>query len=631
MRHVHVDHVVLRLRARDVELVGVHDVHYAPEELHHFRDVHERGNLVSLLHGLAVKGELAFARDAPERAHKIVEVRKSLLRELVGREIFQNHVRLHHGRVRQRSASSEHHATVAAVQRLDVLRLHLHIDRPLAVALRETSRASLACRDRQALEVVRLVHEKLVHAKLLKRHDLAVVVLGVRKMVDLLGQLVEHLVRLVHGNLVAGLAHRLDDLLHVLALRLKEILLVRLRHAELLRERGMLHHDRVPVPVRHLREERAPVPGLHVVFRHLEDVRVRESLHELVGELLQHVVRDYVHRLLEHAEVPSENPDGLHFKRLACAHAMREAQGAAAKNAARNDGGLVFASLLRRVRVSALEELAKCRFAHPGRAERKHVVRQLDLHHVCHDGVVPLIARLGPLFARHDELRERLVHLLGGKLVRFCPALVKVLLLVYRVGDEMVHRTVVQHALDEIVHAPRRFTPRTLVKQSSSVITDVPLAGHFIAAELHARILCPQGVVHEIGHALRVNPRRAELDFSILELHHRRLRLLQRLHVRAVGFLARLHRRPCGRKLCADAPGKVFPRRFKASRLRVLESVSALFQPRDGRFLVHSKKFGYARHVDRAGFGIGDNERVFRRFGLGRPLSARNHPLGEDV
>lgn len=118
---------------------------------------------------------------------------------------------------------------------------------------------------------------------------------------------------------------------------------------------------------------------------------------------------------------------------------MRKAQRAVAQHAARNHGALVFAPLLRRFRVAALEELAERRFAHAGRTERKDVVRQLNLHHVRHHGVVSLVHRRRPFLAGLDELRERAMKLFRRKLVGFRAPLVEIPLLVNRIGDVVVH------------------------------------------------------------------------------------------------------------------------------------------------------------------------------------------------
>ena len=621
--------MVLRLWARNVELVGIDDIHDAPKKLHELGDVHERRNLLLLLHGLAVKRELAFGRDAPERIHEIVKVLQALLFKLVGGEVFQHDIRLHHEGVGKRCAGREHYATVAAVQRLDVLRLHLHIDGPLAVALRKTACAPLPRGDRHALEVVRLVHEKLVNAKFLERHYLAVVVLRVRELFKLRLQAFKLLRGLVHGNLLSGLAHGRNRLNEASALRLDKLLLVLVGHGELLGERGMLHHDCVPVAVRHLCEERPAVLRLYVGLGHFQDVRVRKRLHKLVRELFKHVVWNDVHRLLEESKMPSKNTNRLHFKRLSRAYAMRKAERIAAEDAARDHVGLVFAAFLRLLGIAALKELAKRRLTHSGSAERKDVVRQLDFHHVRHNGVVALVHRRSPLVAGLDELRERMVQLFGRELVPLGAPLVEIALLIDGIGVVVVHRTVIQHAAYELLRRPARFTPRVLVHDAPKL--HVPLPRHLVLAEIDAHGLRAESVTQKVLHAFRVNPRRAELDLRVLQAHHRRLHLFKGLDVRAVGFLAGFDRSPRRREFRADAPGEIFPRRFKKPRLRVLECIAALFQLCDCLLVVNAQKLRDAWHVDCAHFGIRDHERVLRRVGLRRPLAARDYALREDV
>ena len=221
------------------------------------------------------------------------------------------------------------------------------------------------------------------------------------------------------------------------------------------------------------------------------------------------------------------------------------------------------------------------------------------------------------------------MKLLRSELVCFGLPLVEVALLVDGIGVVVVHRAVVQHAADKLLRRPARFAPRVLVHDAPEI--HVPLTRHLVLPEADAHGLRAECVAQEVLHALRVDPRRAELDLRVLQAHHRRLHLFKRLHVRAVGLLAGIDRSPRSRELRADSPGQVFPRRFEPSRLRVLEGVSAIFQFLDGLLFANAQQFRDARHVDRAGFRVGDYERVLRRVGLRRPLPARDHALREDV
>ena len=306
------------------------------------------------------------------------------------------------------------------MQGLDILRLHLHVEGALRIALRKPlGFTRLRRNDRQALEVVRLVHEKLVHAQLLERHDLLVLLVVVAQALDLLASFGDHLLDVLDcARIALGSKLRLHEPPH---LAFKVVHLPLPRHRQLLREGRVLHHDCVPVTIRHLREERPAVGGLHILGGHLEDVRIWERCKELVAELVEHVIRNHVHRLLEHPEMPSDHANRLHFKSLAGADAVRKAERPPTEYATCDHVRLVFAPLRVQLRYGFL--------GHSRRTEWKDVLREFHRHVVVHRVVERPGGRLKPLLARPEESRESLVQLLGGELLRLRLAFEDVILL----------------------------------------------------------------------------------------------------------------------------------------------------------------------------------------------------------
>ena len=223
---------------------------------------------------------------------------------------------------------------MAGVLLVQVAGLHVEVEGPLAAAGLDAGDAIHLGRRLQVLEVLRLVDEDVIDAQLVEHQPVVLLVLGQQVFQPLLAAgllLLDGLDDVAVG--AAGLAAALsrEQLVVFLDLLAEELLLVVARHADPL-EAAVGDDDAVPVAAGDLGgQELAAIPG-QVLLGGDQQPGVGVELHELAGELLQQVVGDDVHRLLDepgllhlhagggHREGLA-GPDGVGQQRVAAAHA----------------------------------------------------------------------------------------------------------------------------------------------------------------------------------------------------------------------------------------------------------------------------------------------------------------------
>ena len=169
----------------------------------------------------------------------------------------------------------------------------------------------------QVLEIMRLVDEDVIDAEFVEHQPVILLVLG-EQVLQAFGSggllLLDGLDEVAVGSLGARVfAQQLVVFGDLLA---QELLLVVARHADPL-EAAVGDDDAVPLAAGDLGgQELAAVPR-QIFLGGDEQLGIGIELHELAGELLQQVVGDDVHRLLDEAGLLHLHAGGGHRERLA--------------------------------------------------------------------------------------------------------------------------------------------------------------------------------------------------------------------------------------------------------------------------------------------------------------------------
>ena len=300
---------------RQVQHLGRLHVGEGPEHLLEFRQVGEAGEPASRPQARAVRGDFHRVDDFAEGGRPGVEMLQPTAPQPFGVEESLHRVHLDH-RVGNRRAGGERHA-VAGVLLVEVTGFHVHVEGPLGAAGLDAGDALHLGRRLQVLEVMGLVDEDVIDAEFVEHQPVILLVLG-EQVLQAFGPrrllLLDGLDEIAVGTLGAGVfAEQLvvfGDLLQ------EELLLVVPRHADPL-EAAMGDDDAVPLAAGDLGgQELAAVAG-QILLGGDEQPGVGVELHELAGELLQQVIGDDVHRLLDEAGLLHLHAGGGHREGLA--------------------------------------------------------------------------------------------------------------------------------------------------------------------------------------------------------------------------------------------------------------------------------------------------------------------------
>ncbi len=297
-------------------LRGQH-VHELPHARHQLWHVVELGEA---LHHLVAASRVGLKRryGLAELPRPGVEGRDAALAEFFRGEEPHDRVQLAHG-VRHRRARCEHHRAARPLA-LQVARLDVHVERaPRAVGVDALD--LLVRREVQLAEGMGLVHVHEVRANVLEL-DRGVLLAGTHDAVEALRHRLDLLLKLRTAYPV-GLAGVVQ-----LGLQVVEDLIADgrdgfLLHADAL-ESAVRDDDGVGCVERGCGDESLAALGREVLIVRHHDVRQRVQLHELVGELLEHVVRHRVDGLVDEPQALLLHAASDHLDGLAGAHRMRE-------------------------------------------------------------------------------------------------------------------------------------------------------------------------------------------------------------------------------------------------------------------------------------------------------------------
>ena len=243
-------------------------------------------------------------------------------RKALGVEEPLHRVHLHH-RVGNRRAGGERHP-VAGVLLVEVTGFHVHVEGSLGAAGLDAGDAVHLGGRLQILEIMRLVDENVIDAEFVEHQPVILLVLGKQVFqafcsggLLLLDGLDEIAVGSLGCRVFAKQLVVFGDLLP------EELLLVVPRHADPL-ETAVGDDDAVPLAAGDLGGEQLAAVARQIFLGGDQQPGVGVKLHELAGELLQQVVGDHVHRLLDEAGLLHLHAGGGHREGLAGADDVGE-------------------------------------------------------------------------------------------------------------------------------------------------------------------------------------------------------------------------------------------------------------------------------------------------------------------
>ena len=222
-------------------------------------------------------------------------------------------------RVADRRAGGKGHA-VAGVLFVQVAGLHVEVERPFAAAGLDAGDTLHLGRRFQVLEIMRLVDEDMIDAQLVEHQPVILLLLGQQVFQPFLAGgllLLDRLDDVAAAAAGIGTGMAAEQLFVFLDLLAQEPLLVIPRHADPL-EGGVGDDDAVPLAAGDLRRQQLAAVLRQVLLGGDQQPGVGVELHELSGELLEHVVGHGVDRLLAQPGLLHLHAGGGHGEGLAC-------------------------------------------------------------------------------------------------------------------------------------------------------------------------------------------------------------------------------------------------------------------------------------------------------------------------
>ena len=323
----------LEARAGEVQHLGRLHVGKRPKHLLQLGQVREFGKAAPGAERRPVGGDFHRVDHLAESRRPGVEMLDAAALQTLGVEEPLDGVHLDH-RVRDRRAGGKGHA-VAGVPLVEIPGLHVEIKRALAPPGLDAGHAVHLGRGLEILEEVRLVNEDVIDAEFVKHQAVVLLVLGQKLFEPLLAVgflLLDGLdeVPVAARGVAAGTVA--EELVVFPDLLAQEFRLVGPRHAYSLK-RAVGDDDAVPLAACDLGGQELAALARQIFLAGDEELGVGIELHELAGELLEHVVGDGVKRLSDESRLLHLHAGGGHGEGLTGADGVGQQRVAATHGA----------------------------------------------------------------------------------------------------------------------------------------------------------------------------------------------------------------------------------------------------------------------------------------------------------
>ena len=318
---------------RQVSSVNDH-VRKASEHLLHLSEVLVLGEALLDLVAVSAGFHLADGNNVTKLIRPGVEVGKALRVQKVALQITLHGVKLNNA-VHNGGSGCEHDAT-SAVQLLEVADLHVEVKCPLAAFLVSKVSDTLHLgRVEKVLEIVGLVHEQSVNAKLLKV-DVVYVLFAVAQLFQLRFKRLLAALHIADRRVLTGCTLTLQNRhFQGVNLALVKCFLVCCAHGdgtELL----IAHNNRVIIAGGNTVGEQLAVCWSEIVGFQDQNLCGREVVQEFITPLCNQILRGNNQRLFHDAKLAQLHSGGGHFVGLASAHTVGKQRVTAAVDNALN-------------------------------------------------------------------------------------------------------------------------------------------------------------------------------------------------------------------------------------------------------------------------------------------------------
>ena len=285
--------LALQLGSRQVEHRGGLHVGSLAKHLHEFRHVDESGEPGVEPIARAVRGKLHRCDWFAESRRPRVEMMEVMLLQIPRLKIPLHREHLGHA-VGDGCARGQDHAP-AAIERLDVPHLQIHVEGPLAGSLRQAGDARHLGNVKQIFEVLRFVHEQAIHAEFLESQRVVLLVLRGEGLQASLQSLLCPL-DFLHQPAIRRVRVLAFDHFQLVKLFLEETFL-RFACQRDAFETGVRDDDGIPIAGGDAAEQLLAVLRLEIYFARDQDVRAGIKREQFGRELAEHVVGHGEHRL----------------------------------------------------------------------------------------------------------------------------------------------------------------------------------------------------------------------------------------------------------------------------------------------------------------------------------------------